>query len=260
KLKVEIGVRKRMAEELMHMKNLKAEALDKERELGELKTRLISMISHEYRTPLTIIMTSTNLIERFIQMEQFGEAFVYLGKIRSTVNLMTQLLEDVLTIGKSDAGKLRVTPVEIELDKLCAELFEELLTIDSKNHVLELESKQTPVLIRTDEMLIKQILTNLISNAMKYSPPNSKIKISLELNSRSVLISVADSGIGIPKDDMNKLFETFHRGSNTGTISGTGLGLAIVKRCVHALRGEIDFESELYSGTSFTVRIPANMQ
>ncbi len=249
-----------MAEELMHMKNLKAEALDKERELGELKTRLISMISHEYRTPLTIIMTSTNLIERFIQMEQFGEAFVYLGKIRSTVNLMTQLLEDVLTIGKSDAGKLRVTPVEIELDKLCAELFEELLTIDSKNHVLELESKQTPVLIRTDEMLIKQILTNLISNAMKYSPPNSKIKISLELNSRSVLISVADSGIGIPKDDMNKLFETFHRGSNTGTISGTGLGLAIVKRCVHALRGEIDFESELYSGTSFTVRIPANMQ
>jgi signal transduction histidine kinase len=173
---------------------------------------------------------------------------------------MAQLLEDVLTIGKSDAGKLKVMPEEIRLDELCRTTFEELETIDSKRHKFDLTTDKQPFLIRSDEMMIKQILNNLISNAMKYSPANSKICIDLSEHENKFEMKISDNGIGIPEDDRNKLFETFHRGSNTGTIKGTGLGLAIVQRCVSSLRGSIEFDSELYKGTTFSVRLPMHLE
>lgn len=258
-LKVEIAVRKKAEAELQLAKEEVDNALEKEKELNSLKTRFISMISHEYRTPLTVILTSTYLIEQYYEgshQEQFNK---FLSKIRNSVDTMTQLLEDVLTIGKSESVKSTVIPKKIDFIEYLREIIEECKVVDKEKHNFILNYELSSTEIISDEKSLKHIFQNLISNAAKYSPMADKVVIDIKENARNLVIYITDFGIGIPQEDIGKLFETFHRASNVGSISGTGLGLAIVKRCVDMLYGELGIQSEVGKGTKFILELPKDI-
>lgn len=259
-LKVEIAVRKKTEFELQIAKEEVDNALEKEKELNSLKTRFISMISHEYRTPLTVILTSTYLVEQYYQGDHKEQFNKFLGKIRNSVETMTQLLEDVLTIGKSETVKSSVTPKKINFIEYLREIIDECKVVDKEKHKFVLNYELTSPEIISDEKSLRHIFQNVITNAAKYSPGKDEVIIDVKENSRNLVIYITDFGIGIPKDDIGNLFETFHRASNVGSISGTGLGLSIVKRCVDSLFGEIGVQSEVGVGTKFILELPKDIQ
>lgn len=258
-LKVEIAVRKKAEAELQLAKEEVDNALEKEKELNSLKTRFISMISHEYRTPLTVILTSTYLVEQYYQGTEKVQFNRFLDKIRNSVATMTQLLEDVLTIGKTETVKESLSFKELNIIDFINDIIDECRVVDKDKHKFilnyEIESHQ----IFSDEKSLKHIFQNLISNAAKYSPNADKVVIDINENKRNMVFKVTDFGIGIPKEDVSKLFESFHRATNVGTIPGTGLGLSIVKRCVEGLHGEIGLTSEIGTGTKFIVELPKDI-
>jgi signal transduction histidine kinase len=253
-------------------------ALEKEKELTELKSRFISMTSHEFRTPLTTIQSSAELLERYSQKWTPERKLTHLHRIQTSVKHMTKLLNDVLIIGKAEAGKLKLTPAPLELEKFCGDLVEELQLNDTNQHAIAFTcgcaletgdlgqpgqggighaplSSQFPIPCM-DEKLLRQILENLLSNAIKYSPTGSTVDFTLSCFSDRAIFQIRDRGIGIPAEDQQRLFETFHRAANVGTIAGTGLGLAIVKKCVDIHQGQVVVESEIGVGTTFTVTLP----
>jgi len=259
-LKVEIAVRKKAELELQLAKEEVDNALEKEKELNTLKTRFISMISHEYRTPLTVILTSTYLVEQYYQGEHQEQFNKFLGKIRNSVDTMTQLLEDVLTIGKAESVKSKIIPKKINIIDYIREIIEECKVVDKDKHNFILNYELSSPEIISDEKSLRHIFQNIISNAAKYSPGADEVTIDIKENSRNLVVYVTDKGIGIPNDDIANLFETFHRASNVGSISGTGLGLSIVKRCLDSLYGEIGVQSELGKGTKFILELPKDIQ
>ena len=265
-------------------------ALEKEKELTELKSRFISMTSHEFRTPLTTIQSSAELLEHYSHKWTEEKKLIHLQRIQISVKHMTKLLNDVLIIGKAEAGKLKLNPAPLELEKFCRDLVEELQLNDTHQHTITFQmgsgdedyrdiskkpsaSSDSPTLHFLgepngahsplssplpclDEKLLRQILENLLSNAIKYSPKETTIEFTLRCFSDRAVFQIRDKGIGIPVDDQQLLFETFHRATNVGTIAGTGLGLAIVKRCVDIHQGEVVVESEVGIGTTFIVTLP----
>ncbi len=255
-LKYENEERRRTQEELYEAKNELSIALTKEIELNELKNRFISMVSHEYRTPLTVILSSSYLIEAAFKKQDAGVFAKYTNLIQSSVANMTKLLEDVLFMGKVYSGKLNSTFNQFNLSDLLATIIEEIRAIDRGEHTISHLSQQEKSFIDADEKLIHQIVLNLLSNACKYSPSGSEIIVESFERDDDICIAVADSGIGIPQDELDKLFEPFHRLTNVGTIPGTGLGLSIVKNCVDALGGEIKVDSRMDEGTRFVVILP----
>lgn len=255
-LQSEIIVRKKTEEELNQTKEEISRALAQEKELSELKSRFISMISHEYRTPLTVILTSTYLLEQLYKTRDDASFTRHLDKIRISVKSMTKLLEDVLTIGREDTGKSIVHPATVDLIHIGSELIDEIRYIDKNQHEILFEHDIDFCFVHSDEKFLRQIISNLMNNAVKYSPSQSKIILEIKETPRHITISVFDQGIGISDDDMEFLFEPFHRGINVGTISGTGLGLSIVKRCVEILKGSIKVRSNPGSGTTFSVTLP----
>lgn len=259
-LEEEIKVRKIAEMELLNAKENLTSALEKEKELNELKTRFLSMISHEYRTPLTVILTSTYIIDRLFEGKEREEFDKFLSKIRNSVETMTQLHDNVLTIGKSEAGTLKIYPSNIDIIKLSDEILEEMKIIEDKKHFYVFNKNFEKLELYTDIKLIRQLLSNLLSNAAKYSPEESTVALDIIADKINYTIRVSDQGMGIADEDKKRLFESFHRGGNIGAISGTGLGLAIVKKCVDAFKGVINFESELDKGTVFTVVLPRNIQ
>jgi len=256
-LESEVAERKKTERQLKNAQIELESSLNQEKELNTLKTRFISMISHEYRTPLTVILTSTYLIEQFYKgpnMEQFKK---FLAKIRGSVKSMTQLLEDVLTIGQSESGKLNINPAKLPLSLLIKDLFEEAKIMDKGSHAFVLDDGGQKHEIISDEKLLRHIFSNLILNAAKYSPNADTVKVTITKGGTDhVVISVIDYGIGIPASDIGQIFEAFYRSENVGTISGTGLGLAIVMRSIRSLKGEISVKSEVNEGTTFTLRLP----
>lgn len=230
-------------------------ALGRERELNEMKTRFVSMTSHEFRTPLTTISSSAELIERYRDRWDADKQVQYLRKIQISAKHMTSLLNDVLLINKAEAGMVQFVPQPVMLADFCQEIVEEL-QITTDRHTLTMSSQlsTSPVLI--DRKLLRHILTNLLSNAINYSPSGGDIKILLNQEDDNIELCVKDSGIGIPQSSQATLFDSFVRGSNVGTISGTGLGLAIVNRSVDMHKGTITCDSEVGKGTAFTVTIP----
>ena len=239
-------------------------ALEKEKELTELKSRFVSMTSHEFRTPLTTIQSSAELIERYSQKWTEEKKLIHLHRIQTAVEHMTKLLNDILIIGKAEAGKLEYNPASLDLEKFCSALVEELKLNDTNQHTITFqvgngesqigsEKIDLPCL---DEKLLRQILENLLSNALKYSPSNTSVIFTLNYHQNQAIFQIRDQGIGIPSQDKSLLFETFHRATNVGTIAGTGLGLAIVKKCVDLHKGRIAVESEVGLGTTFTVTLP----
>lgn len=255
-LQNEIEIRKETEEELKRVQENISRAYSQEKELSELKTRFISMISHEYRTPLTVILTTTYLLEQLFKGDNKDIFRNHLEKIRISVNNMTKLLENVLTIGKSESGKFDVKHRIIDIVKFGRDIVEEIKIVDKNKHNFIILSNNEKTVISTDDKHLRQIFTNLLSNAAKYSPDGTNINLDIHENNDKVIVKFIDNGIGITHEDRVHLFEAFHRGKNVGNVSGTGLGLSIVKRCTDALNGNITLDSVIDKGTTFTLTLP----
>jgi len=229
---------------------------EKEKQLEDMKLRFLSTSSHEFRTPLTTILTSSEvllMVGRIISDEKYVD---YIIQIQNAVVYMTRLLDDIITINKTEIGKWKFSPTNIDLFDFSLKMIEEARNNASPQHNInlsyEMQNKQAIV----DNKLLHHILSNLLSNAVKYSPNGGDITLKIRGTKSEIEFIISDDGIGISKHDQNKLFETFFRGENTGEIEGTGLGLSIVKRCVESHGGKMDFKSRLNKGTTFIVSIP----
>lgn len=231
-------------------------ALAEERELNELKSRFVSMVSHELRTPLTVIRTSLELLERYGAIAPAEKRQKYYQRSRAAIETMNQLIEDVLMIGKAEAGMLEFQPLLLDLTQFCKELIEEIRLGVGHTHQVSFQCVGACGKAYLDPKLLRSILTNLLSNAIKYSAPGSTIEFELSCLSETASFKIRDQGIGIPQQDQPRLFQQFHRASNVNTIRGTGLGLAIVQQCVLHHQGEISFVSEEGVGTTFIVKLP----
>jgi PAS domain S-box-containing protein len=232
-------------------------ALTREKELSELKTRFISMASHEFRTPLTTIQASAEMLERYRHKFTPDKQRVILQRIQTSVHHVIGLLNDVLTVGKTDAGKLTCQPMAMDLQQFCQDLVEELqfAQADTASPIQFTFQGDNPTVL-ADDKLLRHILTNLLSNAVKYSPDHCPVEFTVTCAEAQTTLQVSDRGIGIPTDDQAKLFDGFHRAMNVGNISGTGLGLVIAKRAAEAHQGSISFISTEGEGTTFTVELP----
>ncbi len=231
------------------------QALKKEKELVELKSKFVSTASHEFRTPLSTISLATGFIRRYKQQIVPEEIDKKLDNIEKQVNQMVYLLDDVLLVGKAEAGKILVNRSEIEIETfktLAAEVIESKRT----KHRLHFSNECTVSSIMTDEKLVRNIIINLITNAVKFSPEAGKIEMNISCDLHELILTIKDQGIGIPEKDLKNLFTSFSRGSNVGTIEGTGLGLSIVKKAVDLLNGTIELKSILGKGTEFKVTLP----
>ncbi|HLP91004.1 MAG TPA: ATP-binding protein [Nostocaceae cyanobacterium] len=234
------------------------QALKKEQELNQLKSLFISTVSHEFRNPLTVIQTAVELIE--LQGNNLTEAKrkTYLTRIYGAVQSMEKLMEDVLFMGKVEAGKLNYNPVAVNLEHFCRELVEEFSIVENSHHqiIFNCHTQQTEAVM--DERLLHYLFRNLLSNAVRYSPNGGKIHFDLncDLEFGTATFQIQDQGIGIPEADQELIFDSFYRASNVKSIQGNGLGLVIVKRCVDVHQGEIKVTSQEGVGTTFTVILP----
>lgn len=231
------------------------DSLSQTQELSELKSRIISTISHEYRTPLAIILSSSEFLEYYGHKCSPEKQKKHFNRIKSTVKHLTDLVNDILLINKIQAGKLDFQPQPLNILEFCRELVEVIDNI-STQHTLVFSSQGDCTHARTDEKLLWQILTNLLTNAIKYSPQGGEVFFELICQPHQGIFSIQDSGIGMSLADQKSLFSPFERGQNAGNIPGIGLGLAIVKKCVDLQGGRIDFESKLGCGTTFRVTLP----
>lgn len=233
-------------------------ALEKERELSELRSSFVSLVSHEFRTPLTTIQSSAEILEHYNDRLSDEKKQKHFQRIQTALRRMTQLLEDVLIVGQAEAEKLNFNPQPMDLVAYCRDIVETMQVTVLQEHRLNFVTQCDRTDALMDEKLLEHIVTNLLSNAIKYSPQGGTIQFDLVCNQSSAVFRIEDTGIGIPEEDLEKLFESFGRASNVGTIQGTGLGLAIVKRCVNLHGGQITVESTLGVGTTFTVTLPLN--
>ncbi|MEA5582796.1 PAS domain S-box protein [Nodularia harveyana UHCC-0300] len=242
-------------------KQLEAElkiALETEKELNELKSRFISMTSHEFRTPLSTILSSSELLEHYRHQWTEEKQLTHLHRIQTAVKRMTEMLNDVLVIGKAEAGKLEYKPTCFDLVEYCRDLLSEVQVNYNNMCVISFTSQYNSMLCCMDSNLLEHILNNLLSNAIKYSSNDSKVKFTLICEDKQAIFKIHDQGIGIPEEDIPHLFESFHRARNVDNILGTGLGLAIVQKCVDLHQGKISVTSTQGVGTVFTVILPLN--
>ncbi len=232
-------------------------ALAQEKELSELKSRIITTISHEYRTPLTTISSSAELLEHYRHKWDDDKQLKHFGRIQSSVKHMTALVNDVLFLNQAEFGKLEFNPVPLNVADFFVELIDELqTTVGHKYNLSFTHQVKCCIQAYLDAKLLRQIFTNLLSNAIKYSPDGGVVQIRLTCEERKLIFQVQDEGIGIPKEDQLNLFKSFSRASNVGTIAGTGLGLSIIKKCVDLHGGQIAVKSEVGVGTTFSVSLP----
>jgi PAS domain S-box-containing protein len=231
-------------------------ALAREKELSDLKARLVTMASHEFRTPLAIIMSASELLLNY--RDKMGKQKVdeRLNTVKEQVVQLTSIIQEVLDVGQMQSKYQKFNPETIDLDALCREVINEFQNHDHPTHKLHYVSKCAPLMIQLDRDSMHKAISNLISNAIKYSPSSQDVFIGLETLANSAVLSVRDEGIGIPAEDISYLFDNFHRGTNVGTISGVGLGLAIAKQIVEMHGGSISVESQVDVGSTFTVSIP----
>jgi PAS domain S-box-containing protein len=266
KLNTELEIRvKERTEELAEAINRLAEskrevmqALERERELNELKSRFITTASHEFRTPLGTILSSVSLIARYQNKEDQEKREKHVERIKSAVNNLTEILNDFLSLEKLEEGIIRNNPKTIHIEKFIKDIIEEMRALLKSGQYIHYQHNGD-FEIEIDSQLLKNVLINLISNAIKYSPENKEIWVNSEVANGNIKIDVIDQGIGIPDQDKPHLFERFFRANNVSNIQGTGLGLNIVKKYIELMNGEISFKSQCGKGTTFTVIIPVNM-
>jgi signal transduction histidine kinase len=228
---------------------------ERERELGEQKTRFVSMTSHEFRTPLSTILSSSELLERYGERWDVERRNTHLARIRGSAKNMSRMLEEILLIGRAEAGVLSPIPGVIELREFCERLIETVGRASQHSHPIRLrlggEGK-----VWLDERLLTHVLSNLLDNAIKYSPAESEVELTVSVDAHRCELAVSDRGIGVPEADRGQLFHSFQRGSNVGSIRGSGLGLAIVKRVLDVQGGTVRLENTQSGGSRFIVSLP----
>lgn len=231
-------------------------ALEKERNLNEMKSRFVSMASHEFRTPLSTILSSTSLIEKYIELGATDKAIKHTGRIKNSVHGLTEILNDFLSVDKLET---QITPLKIQsfnYEQFSIDLVEEMSAIAKEGQTIDRKLEAKTTVIESDMGIIKNILYNLFSNAIKYSNEGEKIVYDSVIDENKLKISIQDNGIGIPKEDQELLFKRFFRAKNATNIKGTGLGLNIVLKYLEMLNGEMEFESAENEGSKFTITIP----
>ncbi len=242
--------------QLERSKNELSESLQKEKELGDLKSRFVSTVSHEFRTPLGAILSSAYLLDKYIEKQEFDKTERHLGKITESVRHMNAMLEDLLSLGKLEEGLIQAKTEDFDLRKFMTDLVTEMQELAHKGQKIELDLSDVDR-FTADKRLLKNILLNLVSNAIKFSEEDGIISIHCKFENDKLSIAVADSGIGISKADQEHLFERFFRAQNAANIQGTGLGLHIISKYLELLDGTIEIQSELGKGSTFTITIPS---
>jgi signal transduction histidine kinase len=246
---VDIDDRKRAEAELLA-------AVQRSKELAEMKSKFVSTASHEFRTPLATMLSSAELLEHYSENLDAGEKRNLLQTIQSGAKRMSEMIDGVLALGRAESGVLKLNPARMNLRELCGKVVSEFRIAQGKQHLINLVDRFDRSDVDMDEQLLRHILDNLLSNAVKYSPPGSEVTFSLARRDEQAVIEIQDRGIGIPAQDQPRLFESFHRASNVENRPGTGLGLAIVKKSVELHGGEISVDSAVGGGTRFTVVLP----
>jgi signal transduction histidine kinase len=231
-------------------------AVQREKELSELKSKFVSTASHEFRTPLATMLSSAELLEHYSENLSQAERTNLLQTIQGGAKRMSEMIDDVLSLGRAESGVLKLNLERMDLRELCNKVVAEFRIAQGKDHLISLVDRFDLPQVNMDERLLRHILNNLLSNAAKYSPTGSEIMFSLARRQERAVIEIQDHGIGIPEADQPRLFESFQRASNVGVRQGTGLGLAIVKKCVELHGGEISMNSAVGAGTRFTVVLP----
>lgn len=257
-------------EQLQLSADVLSRSLIHERELSQMKTDFISVVSHEFRTPLTTIQSASELLEYYEWSKE--EQVEQLHQIQSEVKHMTALMEDVLFLSRSNTNRVKLNLTKFDLLKFCSQILRQAQITFAKEYTLNvyihihstntsienphLQNDLPDLLVKMDDKLLRQILTNLLTNATKYSPHNKTVDFQITVDQEQVSFVVSDHGIGIPEEDLENLFVAFQRGKNVGILPGTGLGLSIVKNCIDIHNGSISVESKLGIGTKFTVVLP----
>lgn len=224
-------------------------------ELNAKKSGFIGMASHEFRTPLTSILSGTALIENYSRLGENDKIEKHLTRIKSSIYRLITILDELLSVEKLESGKLEVNRTDLNLRHLCENIIEEVAAVLKKGQTIQYSHDGNPE-ITSDAKVLQHIILNLLSNASKYSAEGMEIKVTTQITDHLITIEVADQGIGIPEAEQANIFTSFFRAHNTGNIEGTGLGLCIVKRYVELLNGEISFVSKANEGTTFTVEFP----
>ena len=248
-LEKEVIERKKAVEETKN-------ALEKEKELNELKSKFVSLASHEFRTPLSTIMSSASLIHQYKEKAEWEKVDRHVGRIKSSVGHLTNILNDFLSLGKLEEGKVEVQTEPIGLDGFFQEIEEELRPTLKAGQQILVECQQEIKAIETDGRILRNVLFNLISNASKYSGEHKNIYLRCQSGDGKISFSVTDEGMGIPEREMKHIFERFFRATNANNIQGTGLGLNIVKRYAELLGGQVFFTSQFGKGSTFTITLP----
>ena len=257
RLENEIEERKQTEVVLKHTQDELTISLEAEKELNQLKTRFVSMVSHEYRTPLTVILSSSSLLDIYFESGDKDSFTKHNHRIQRSVKNMTALLNDALLIGKSDAMALQLHPENLNLKEFMQVMITDTVNASKVPREVKLKYLAVSENVLIDPDMLSHISMNLISNAIKYSPENTPVQVIVNGNHTHISVEVIDVGIGIPKSEQKYMFTPFHRYSNVENVEGTGLGMAIIKRCVDLLNGSISIESEEGKGTAIKVVLPA---
>jgi PAS domain S-box-containing protein len=253
--KVELRT-EQLQETLMQLQNSKEEltkALSKEKELSDLKSRFVSMASHEFRTPLSTILSSASLVAKYTETAQQENRDKHINRIKTSVSNLTDLLNEFLSIGKIEDGKIIAHYSHFNLKELLETVCAEMQHLVKSGQLIKYTHHGNEV-VYLDATLLRNVILNLLSNAIKFTPENGTIIITTIANDKEVTISVKDSGLGISKEDQEHLFERFFRGTNAANIQGTGLGLHIVSKYIELMDGQISYNSELEKGTEFIIK------
>ena len=249
----DISERKRAEEELLR-------SLAREKELGQMKSNFVSMVSHEFRTPLGIIQSSTEILADYLDKLDPDDRREQLRSIVKNTRRMADLMEEVLVLGRLDAGRMDFQPAPLDLPAFCERTVDEVMAATENRCPIELDCAGAPEEFRGDDRLLRHIFTNLLSNAVKYSEAGAAVKFIVAAENGAVVFAVRDRGLGIPEADLPRLFNAFQRGRNVAHIPGTGLGLIVVKRCAELHGGEINIQSTLGRGTTATVMLPLALE
>jgi PAS domain S-box-containing protein len=231
-------------------------ALAREKELGQLKSNFVAMVSHEFRTPLGVILSSAEILDMYLDQLAPEERREQLQSIQKNTKRMARLMEEVLLLGMVEAGKMDYKPASADLPAFCRHLIDELHSATDRKCPVLFHAPSIPMDAFADKRLLRHIFSNLLSNAVKYSPAGSPVEFEIERRGNEAICRIRDHGVGIPEQDLSWLFNAFHRGRNVAHLPGTGLGLTIVKRCVELHHGKIRVESSVGKGTTVTVILP----
>jgi signal transduction histidine kinase len=231
------------------------QSLAEERELNRLKSNFVAMVNHEIRTPLALILGSAEILTRYLDRLQPDKRAEHLQTITQSVDRMSGLLEDVLLFSKAEAGRMEFRPEPIDLREFCFQLADEMRSATHRRCPIVLTVAEIGA-ARADKTLLRHILSNLITNAVKYSPAGTPVEFSVRSEAGEAVFTITDQGVGIPEADQKRLFSPFFRGKNVATMPGTGLGLVIVKHCTEHHGGKLQLTSTEGRGTTVTIRLP----